>query len=298
MMGDVRQVAAALGGEVAGRDAVLAPGPGHSASDRSLSVRLDPKAPDGFLVTSFCGDDWRECRDHVRERLGLARAEGRTVVVTPSRPTRREHDDRSTIARRLWAEGVDPTGTPVEIYLARRRLLLPPGAAGCAIRWHPTCPFGREYRNGAMLALVRDVVTNEPTGIHRTALAPDGTKRADLGSGGRMMLGPAAGGVVKLSADVDVTTMLGIGEGIESTLSLRFLPEFGASPVWAALSAGQLAAFPLLAGVESLWIAVDHDEAGIRAAEAVAERWRDREVFRACSRRDGEDLNDVAMRAA
>jgi putative DNA primase/helicase len=60
------------GGQIAGKDTVLAPGPGHSAHDRSLAVRFDPAAPDGFLVFSHARDDWRECRDHVRQRLGLA----------------------------------------------------------------------------------------------------------------------------------------------------------------------------------------------------------------------------------
>src|SRR5262249_54066860 len=49
---------------------VLAPGPGHSAQDRSLSVKLDDAAPDGFVVHSFAGDDPIACRDHVRRKLG------------------------------------------------------------------------------------------------------------------------------------------------------------------------------------------------------------------------------------
>src|SRR5215211_2778669 len=68
---DPRWIARALGGDVAGRNTVLAPGPGHSRKDRSLAVRLDPNAPDGFLVCSHAGDDWKLCRDHVRRALGL-----------------------------------------------------------------------------------------------------------------------------------------------------------------------------------------------------------------------------------
>src|SRR5262245_32087618 len=56
---DVRAIAAALGGQVSGRDTVLAPGPGHSPRDRSLAVRLDPTAPDGFLTFSHAGDGWQ-----------------------------------------------------------------------------------------------------------------------------------------------------------------------------------------------------------------------------------------------
>jgi len=66
----LRQLARALGGDV-GNGEVLAPGPGHSAGDRSLSVKLDSAAPDGFLVHSFAGDDPIVCRDYVRQKLGL-----------------------------------------------------------------------------------------------------------------------------------------------------------------------------------------------------------------------------------
>jgi AAA domain len=67
---DLRRIAAALGGEVS-KDQVSAPGPGHSAADRSLSVRLDAKAPDGFLVHSFASDDPIACKAYVREKCDL-----------------------------------------------------------------------------------------------------------------------------------------------------------------------------------------------------------------------------------
>ena len=61
---------AALGGEIYG-GRLLCPGPGHSPADRSLSVKLDGKAPDGFLVHSFAGDDPIACKDYVRSKAGL-----------------------------------------------------------------------------------------------------------------------------------------------------------------------------------------------------------------------------------
>jgi hypothetical protein len=67
---DLRSVARALGGAVSGRQ-VVAPGPGHSRHDRSLCIKLEDGAPEGFIVHSFAGDDAIACRDHVRERLGL-----------------------------------------------------------------------------------------------------------------------------------------------------------------------------------------------------------------------------------
>ena len=53
------------------REKRSAPGPGHTPRDRSLSVTLDSNAPDGFLIYRHAGDDWKACRDYVRQRLGL-----------------------------------------------------------------------------------------------------------------------------------------------------------------------------------------------------------------------------------
>ena len=70
-LSDLEALARALGGVVNGGQ-VLAPGPGHSATDRSLSIKLDSGAPDGFLVHSFAADDAILCRDYVREKIGLS----------------------------------------------------------------------------------------------------------------------------------------------------------------------------------------------------------------------------------
>jgi putative DNA primase/helicase len=74
--------ASLLGGEVSGGQ-VLCPGPGHSASDRSLSVKV---GKDGQpVVHSHAGDDWHECLDYVRQRLGMAPWKpnsGRKLVAT------------------------------------------------------------------------------------------------------------------------------------------------------------------------------------------------------------------------
>jgi hypothetical protein len=63
----LEEIARAVGGEISG-DQVRAPGPGHSAKDRSLSIR--PAADGGFIIHSFADDDVMACRDYVRERLG------------------------------------------------------------------------------------------------------------------------------------------------------------------------------------------------------------------------------------
>ena len=120
-----RAVARALGGEVVGRK-ILAPGPGHSAADRSLSIRLEPTAPDGFLVYSFAGDDWIACRRHVRARLGIGPVVSRHEQLTPIQRSAPEEEDEArraafirqqieTIVRDL----VPLRGTPGEQYIRR-----------------------------------------------------------------------------------------------------------------------------------------------------------------------------------
>ena len=68
---DLRTLRHTLGGELSG-GRLLCPGPNHSAADRSLSVKLDNAAPDGFLVHSFAGDDPIACKDYVREKARAA----------------------------------------------------------------------------------------------------------------------------------------------------------------------------------------------------------------------------------
>ena len=71
-------IANALGGEVTGTS-VKAPGPAHSPTDRSLSVKLSDTADGGFMVFSHAGDDGIKCKDYVRDKLGLPRWKPRIV---------------------------------------------------------------------------------------------------------------------------------------------------------------------------------------------------------------------------
>ena len=152
-----------------------------------------------------------------------------------------------------------------------------------------------------MLALVRNIITNEPQAIHRTALDRDGNKVKITGQDGtsrdRMALGSLQGGAVKLTDDAEVTKAVGIGEGIESTLSLQQLPEWIGSPVWSLLSKNGVRDFPVLSGIETLMIAVDHDakQHGQKAVTAVTARWSAAgcEVLLAWPTTQGDDINDV-----
>lgn len=303
-MTDLRSIARALGGDVAGQQ-VVAPGPGHSRRDRSLAVRLSTRAAGGLTVHSHCGDDWRMCRDYVLAQLGLSPTHGRSSPSDPLKRTAGRAADEGASptvdaelapkrqrAVRLWRAAVDPCGTVVEVYLASRRLDLPADVAGQAIRFHPACPWrddvtGELLRVPAMVAALRDFASNQIIGVHRTRLTQDG-KKVD-----RRMLGTAAGAAIKLDGDDAVGAGLVIGEGIETVLAAR---QLGFRPAWAVGSVGSIARFPVLPGVEALTLLAETGDGGAsrRAVEVCGTRWHHdgREVIIITPKVNG-DVNDA-----
>ncbi len=191
-----------------------------------------------------------------------------------------------SFARTIWCEAAPAAGTLVERYLGSRGLTLPPDAP---LRFHPACPRGSE-RLPAMVALMTDPATNEPCGIHRTYLRPDGDGKAS--GQAKQMLGNA--GVIRLCDDTEVTMAIGLAEGIETSLSVM---QAGWRPVWACGSSGAIATFPVLPGIECLTIFGDADAngAGIKAARACAARWAasGREATVHVPRGADSDWNDV-----
>lgn len=247
------------------------------------------------LVMFLDGSGFKEA---VATLAGFAR--GRTVCsITKQREKQAKEEPANgagKLALLLWRASADPRGTIVEQYLKSRALELPNEAAIEAIRFHPDCPFMAD-RFPAMVCLVRNIVTNEPQAIIRTALTPEGRaiKRPDKAGRlktFRMSLGPTASGAVKIDPDEDVTQGLCIGEGVELCLSGR---QMGLRPVWALLGTVGVEKFPVLPGIEGLHIFRENDAnlAGPKAVEDCAARWRDarREVIFA-DPESGADLND------
>jgi hypothetical protein len=170
-----RILARIMGGDVTGRDSCNVPGPGHSPADRSLSIRIDPTDPLGFKVHSFAGDDWQVCRDYVAAALGLEYETGAFAnrrILEASMNTRKLTTE---FPLQLWSEAISARDTLAEKYLALRQLALFERHEE-VLRFHPSCPFGKGVRLPCMIALYRDIRTNEPKAIHRTALTPDGKK--------------------------------------------------------------------------------------------------------------------------
>jgi phage/plasmid primase-like uncharacterized protein len=218
-----------------------------------------------------------------------------------SRPALYENNQK--IVGEIWRASVPIEGTLAERYLREtRKLILPPDVSPKALRFHPHCYIaGTQYP--ALISLYRDIVTDKPTAIMRTALKPDGTAIKVNGKTLRMSLGPVGGAAIKLSGAADVMTGLTIGEGLETTLAAM---AFGLRPAWTLGSSGAIEKFAVLAGIEVLIILVDNDEpdergrtAGPEAARACAQRWSaaGREVRLITPNRTGTDIADIFERA-
>jgi putative DNA primase/helicase len=226
----------------------------------------------------------------------------RARIRTPAIPiqTPRTSPEPSELARiaqavRLWNGGVDPRGTLAEQYLTSRKLELTDDIAGRVVRFHATCPWGRDecgvVLRPVMLTPFRSIVTDDLVAVHRTLLPHAGPKPE------RMMLGPAGGAAIKIDDDTDVEQGLHIGEGFETCLAGR---QLGFRPVWALGSASAIGKFPVLAGIDALTVfgETDDDGANLANAKACARRWSDagREAWLLRPNIVG-DMNNVVMKS-
>lgn len=271
------------------------PGPGHSSKDRSLGIMVDPNTPDGFRISSLAGDDPVTCRKHVRELLKNS-APNLAELTGPHSLPNEATAERISRAMAIWSQAVPINGTVVEKYLTTRGCLPMAGdSVANDLRFHPLCPFGAD-RVPAMVALVRDVISGEPTAVHRTALMDDGSGKRIMpnGQSAKMMMGRAKGAAVMFGRS---DSRMGIAEGIETALSAQ---KIFSMPVWACLSAGGIAGCPIINGLEHLTIFADHDKAGIRAAVACGRHYQKNsievEVRHPTSL--GDDWNSYLLREA
>jgi phage/plasmid primase-like uncharacterized protein len=204
----------------------------------------------------------------------------------------RDHECRRLQwAGRIWNESIPIGGTPGEIYLASRGIELANAPERAGLRFHPDCPWGSDTKPG-IVARFTDAITGEPKGIHCRPITGEKPK----------VLGLMAGCVIRLWPDDQVCQGLVIGEGVETVLAAATrLTHRGTRlvPAWAAGTAGNLAGFPVLPGIEALTILVDNDESGTgqRAAMQCSHRWCDagRAVIRLMPSMAGADFNDLVM---
>ena len=89
--------------------------------DRSLSIKVDPASPDGFVVHSFAGDSPIECRDYVRAALGLDTS--RSGLSRPHTVAPEENAHRAARVLTIWGRA---SARPITIarYLAGLGIML------------------------------------------------------------------------------------------------------------------------------------------------------------------------------
>ena len=246
--------------------------------DRALSITTDERG-----TVSHCF------------RCGYVKAnniERRPLEPIRSAPAKSSEPlEWSATAEGIWRRTLPLRGTLGQTYLEHRGCVLPPQDSDLRF-----LPASDKYRP-TLCARVTDAQTNKPLTLHFTRLAADGRGKAG-GEQDKLLLSGhrKKGGVIRLWPDEAVACGLALAEGIESALAAAHLFQ----PVWACVDAGNLAAFPVLAGIEALTIYADHDPAGIKAAKECARRWADagREARIRTPRAAGADAADLAKGVA
>jgi len=239
--------------------------------DRAMAVTTDERG-----TVSYC------------HRCGYTAHEPHRVpvsIVTPSEPLA-----WSERAQAIWNRTQPLRGSPGEVYLTHRGCAMPP--ADGDLRYLP--PTDRHPPS--LCARVTDARTAAPLSLHFTRLAADGRGKAGTDRDKLLLTGHRKrGGVIRLWSDDAVTYGLAVAEGIETALAAAH----AYTPVWAAIDAGNLAALPVLGGIETLIIVADHDDAGIRAARECAHRWATAgcEVRIAVPSTPGTDAADLGVAA-
>lgn len=261
--------------------------PAHEDKHPSLSV----SERDGKVLVKCHGPCDQEAVLEALRDCGLwggSDETGRRREFVKPRSTANEVDANANceFALAIWNAAGPPEKTLVEIYLGARGVTT---KIPRSIRYHPSlrhAPTGLDLP--AMVAAVQGS-DRTITGIHRTFLTMEGTKKAPV-SQNKMMLGRCAGGAVRLAA---VDDHLALAEGIETALSVQQATGF---PTWAMLSTGGLKSVVLPGDVREVVICADGDEAGERAANNLAQRLlrEDREVQIAHAP-NGMDFNDVLV---
>jgi putative DNA primase/helicase len=269
-------LARALGGDTyAGGCRALLPAPGHSASDRSVSLWLQAGR---VVVHTFGAGDWREVLDELRLR-GWIDADNRLldaggVAVAPDRagPVEATRVERMAAAHRLWDGGGSlEAGSAAAMYLARRRVSVALADAG-ALRAHAAAPAavyrGRGPYRPALLAAVRSD-RGRLTAVEVTYLDLQG-RRSALARPPRKVVGVLPAGCAVRLAHIGEAML--VGEGVATTISA--MRRFGL-PGWALLSTNNLRRWSAPQGVRRVLIAGDRGADGERSAGVLCARLRD-----------------------
>lgn len=163
-------------------------------------------------------------------------------------------------AQAIWHSADPIAGTPAEKYLRGRGISLP---LPVTVRYSPL-PWGRKM-HPALVGCVSGA-DGAVQAVHRIFLKEDGTKAVLSGGNVKFSLGSVSGGAIRLGQPA---TEIVVCAGIEDGLSLM---QMLGLPVWASTGDTNLPTISLPEQIESVVVAHDADESGLRAAEKTANR--------------------------
>lgn len=230
------------------------------------------------IIIDICGGKLEQISNKFIEKV--------TTVTTGL--SANEKQERRTKLRevRLNAKSAS-SSLPVHVYLRGR------GLKGDMSKLPTALGFAKELWWGdgkskpikacAMLGLITDV-NNKAVSIHRTFLNPSHFGKLDVENSKMMMKSPTSisGCSIKLDQPMpfDGEVVLGIGEGMETTLAIR---EATRLPMWSTMSSTLMAKVNVPAYVTCVFIFQDKDkkneslskgEAGQKAANELAQKLR------------------------
>lgn len=259
----------------------------------------DTLAGDGFILLEHVHGWTRpESFQAVKAALGLGSKIERTASFPASfadskpAPGREQSpskmDMRKELSRvkTLWNQAVSIRGTIADKYLASRGILTDSIPIDAHLRFHRWLTqyqadgqggFNIIHEGPAMVALVTNV-HEEILGIHKTFIQPDGSGKANVPGGNSKFLKKCVerlnGGAVRIHPPDPQSGMIGIGEGIETVLSMHTITrqKGGILPVMAALNTSLLADWVPPISARQIAILADNDSAGMHAAQKLQAR--------------------------
>jgi hypothetical protein len=202
---------------------------------------------------------WLVGRDDV---YGATRHRGKKKAALPPPPP---EPDRDPCALRIWLASKPITGTLGETYLRRHRGItndLPDFSLHFGRAWH----MDANAELPAVVAAIARPTDRRIVAVQCTFLTDDGRKVSLERP--RLTTGTLGTGAIRLAA---ASYVLGIAEGFEKALAATQLTGV---PCWSSVGAGRLHRITLPNTVHTVHIFADNNDAGRKAAERAANRYR------------------------